>query len=69
MFTDDFGYGGEGGIETPVGEWEVRGRRALVCLLLSTSVFDLNESPVFKRVPEGAKSTGSSSKNSSTEAR
>jgi len=27
--------------------------------LLSTSVFDLNESPVFKRVPEGTKSTKS----------
>jgi hypothetical protein len=31
--------------------------------------FDLNESPVFKRVSEGAKSTASSCKNSSTEAR
>ena len=37
----------------------------MVCLLLSTSVFDLNESPVFKRVPGGAKSTESSSKSSS----
>jgi hypothetical protein len=35
--------------------------------LVTTSVFDLNESPVFKRVPEGAKSTESSSKSSSTE--
>ena len=41
----------------------------LVCLLLSTAVFDLNESPVFKRVPGGAKSTESSSKSSSTEGR
>jgi hypothetical protein len=45
----------------------VRGWWALVCLLLSTSVFDLNESPVFRRVPEGAKSTESSSKSSSTD--
>jgi hypothetical protein len=41
----------------------------LVCLLLSTPVFDLKESPMFKRVPGGAKSTESSSKSSSTEGR
>ena len=33
--------------------------------LVINTVFDLNESPVFKRVPEGAKSTESSSKSSS----
>jgi hypothetical protein len=29
-----------GEIESPVGEWEVRCRCALVCLLLSTRIFD-----------------------------
>src|ERR1700730_9751328 len=30
----------ESGIVSPVGEWRMRGRQALACLLLSTSVFD-----------------------------
>jgi hypothetical protein len=38
----------------PIGEWEVRGRRALVCLLLSTVVSDLTESSVFMPVPSAA---------------
>jgi hypothetical protein len=33
--------------------------------LVINTVFDLNESPVFKQVPGGAKSTESSSKSSS----
>jgi hypothetical protein len=32
--------GGEGGIVVPIAEWEVRGRRALVCLLFSMRIFD-----------------------------
>jgi hypothetical protein len=36
----------------------------LVCLLLSTSVSDLKESPAFKRVPKDAKSTRSSKSSS-----
>jgi hypothetical protein len=37
--------------------------------LVINTVFDLNESPVFKQVPGGAKSTESSSKSSSMEGR
>jgi hypothetical protein len=37
--------------------------------LVFNTVSDLNESPVFKRVPGGAKSTESSSKSSSMEGR
>ena len=37
--------------------------------LVINTIFDLNESPVFKRVPGVAKSTESSSKSSSMEGR
>jgi hypothetical protein len=35
-------HGGEGGIQASVVEWEVRGWRALLCLLFSTSIFDFS---------------------------
>ena len=48
--------GGEG-IVVPIAEWEVRGRRALVCLLFSVLFLDLPESPDSMRSPNNAKST------------
>src|SRR5712671_962310 len=39
-----------GGIVAPIGEGEVKWRRVLVCLLLSTPLFHLKESSVFMRV-------------------
>ncbi len=51
--------------DCPIAEWEVRGRRALVCLLFSTRVFDLRESPDFTRLLNDPKCLRSSSKSSS----
>jgi len=55
--------------DCPIAEWEVRGRRALVCLLFSTRVFDLRESPDFTRLLNDPKCLRSSSKSSSMEGR
>src|SRR5437016_698766 len=44
-----------GGIEVPIGDWEARGWRVLICLLFSTRHFDLYESPDSMRLPNDPK--------------